>query len=197
MRIPRLFVRTEPAALDERTRESLAWAAGFFDGEGSTMATRRRGRSRTPPRLSITQVDRRSLFRFQGAVGGLGHISKPFRRRNKVTGRLSVQSVWRLTTRAHTEVVLGLLWPWLGEAKKEQANREIDRYNADVAKRLAARLICRNGHPKTASGKRCSECSKAQVYKWRAKNRERYLAYTKEYGLRTKGARLKILEESS
>lgn len=84
-----------------------------------------------------------------------------------------------------------------GDAKKEQAERAIERYNADVAKRLAARLVCRNGHPKSAPGERCSECDKAQVYRWRAKNRERYLAYMKEhYALRTKGARLKILEES-
>ena len=187
-------MRTDPGALDEKARESLAWAAGFFDGEGSTMATRRRGRSRTPPRLSITQVDRRSLFRFQTAVGGLGYVSKPYRRRNKLTGRVSLQSVWRLTRREHTEAVLGLLWPWLGDAKREQADRAIDRYNADVAKRLAARLVCRNGHPKNAPGERCSKCDKAQVYKWRAKNRERYLAYLKEYALRPKGARLKILE---
>ena len=48
-------------------REELAWAAGFFEGEGTFDSHRSRGLSF--PRMTISQNDREPLDHFAAAVG--------------------------------------------------------------------------------------------------------------------------------
>lgn len=50
----------------------LAWAAGFFDGEGY-IGCKKDG----TVRLSIDQINKAPLNRFQKAVGGLGTVTGP------------------------------------------------------------------------------------------------------------------------
>lgn len=50
----------------------IAWAAGFFDGEGNTCC--HHGVCGFSFAMSVSQVNRDNLFRFQKAVGGLGTI---------------------------------------------------------------------------------------------------------------------------
>lgn len=63
----------------------LAWAAGFFDGEGSIVYktqhyTTVRGVERTYPALvlSVSQTDDRPLYRFKTAVE-IGNVIGPYR----------------------------------------------------------------------------------------------------------------------
>jgi hypothetical protein len=99
----------------------LAWAAGFFDGEGSCCIAN--GGSKWPSlRLSIGQRDDWVLHRFRKAVG-LGHINGPYER--KTGGAL-----WFYRCQAHEEVlqVLLQLWPYLSPRKKEQVAKCYKEY---------------------------------------------------------------------
>lgn len=67
-------------------RTELAWAAGFFDGEGSTKKKyygykTKKGFVKKPTKdicMTIAQCDRRPLLRFKKAVGNLGCINGPY-----------------------------------------------------------------------------------------------------------------------
>lgn len=64
----------------------LAWAAGFFDGEGSTKKVSyhyrtKKGIVRKPTKnisMAVSQCDLSPLKRFRSAVGGLGRINGPY-----------------------------------------------------------------------------------------------------------------------
>ena len=108
------------------TRESeLAWAAGFFDGEGCTSATKMGGSPRFPtrryPLIGIAQVDRAVLDRFRDAVG-FGKVTGPYEKKNpnaRPQYRYSIQGFVPVTT------VMARLWPWLGEIKRQQARSHL------------------------------------------------------------------------
>jgi hypothetical protein len=84
----------------------LAWAAGFFDGEGSVYFT---GKYIT---LAITQADRRPLDRFRAALD-LGTVRGPYRLE---------KSPYFVYTAGVYEIqpVIEKLWPLLSEPKREQ-----------------------------------------------------------------------------
>lgn len=100
-------------------REELAWAAGFFDGEGCTTFTVNSGLPTKYPRLSVSQKHEEVLLKFQLAVGGLGTI---------VVNRTRGGWIWRCTKFEHVQAVIAMLWPWLGPVKKAQAKRRLDGY---------------------------------------------------------------------
>lgn len=54
----------------EVNREDLAWAAGFFEGEGSIHRNGNGGSYK----ISVTQCDKDLLERFQQIVGGFGKL---------------------------------------------------------------------------------------------------------------------------
>jgi hypothetical protein len=111
----------------------LAWAAGFFDGEGYTgLIGNARG-----AQMQIPQVDRRPLDRFHAAVGGLGRVG--FRPRKKWRD----QWYWQVGSFPNVEAVLALLWPFLSEPKREQAERVLAAYRA---KPHTGGALCRSGH---------------------------------------------------
>lgn len=103
-----------PDALDV---ELLAWAAGFFDGEGTTIA---RTDSRRPTYhqldVSVPQSSRTGipevLTKFQRAALGVGQIYGP---------NASGLYRWRAGGRVGADITLALIWPWLGAVKRAQA----------------------------------------------------------------------------
>lgn len=90
-----------------------AWAAGFFDGEGSFVLSRTGGQRR--PRdhrlvLAVAQKDRRPLERFRAAVGGGGHLSR------------NGKGYWQFTlTNRQAVAAFEVLRPYLSPPKLEQA----------------------------------------------------------------------------
>jgi hypothetical protein len=88
----------------------IAWAAGFFDGEGTTSH-----RPKHSTRIQISQKEPGLLHRFADAVGS-GSVRGPYR---NGTGH-----VWqyRVSNRRDVAAVIALLWPYLGEIKKAQAD---------------------------------------------------------------------------
>jgi hypothetical protein len=97
-------------------RYELAWAAGFFDGEGWADAVQAEGRNTAQPHARVNQADPSGipevLTRFQRALGGLGTIGGPHREE----GRIDLYR-WTVSSRGDVELLHHFLMPWLGEVK--------------------------------------------------------------------------------
>lgn len=100
----------------------LAWAAGFFDGEGGTYGGERHGAT---IRVGQVEDNREVLERFHRAVLGIGRIRGPYPMRS---GR--PQSEWRVTSWPEVQAVIALLWRFLGSEKREQAKAVLARCTA-------------------------------------------------------------------
>jgi hypothetical protein len=119
----------------------ISWAAGFFDGEGSTIAYAPNKRSRYQRlQVSVPQKGHGAvphvLHHMQDATLGLGKIFGP--------NEYGIY-VWRTRGLEETQAVIGLLWRYLGAVKRAQAAaaiREVlDGYRSGRVKpRRAGRL---------------------------------------------------------
>lgn len=95
----------------------LAWAAGFFDGEGSTGSYPNKPGGPPYPRVQIKQSDREVLDRFHSAVG-VGHVLGPYPPR----GALERLPTWSYAAYGakNTQHICDLLWPFLSSSKQAQ-----------------------------------------------------------------------------
>lgn len=118
--------RREANAPTSTDSHSAAWAAGFFDGEGSTFALKP-GRGRTVPRLRLAapqaeEPDREGtpavLLRLEAALGG--NVSGPY----VEPGNRRRRFVWHATGPAAYRA-LDVMRSYLSPAKQEQARRAI------------------------------------------------------------------------
>jgi hypothetical protein len=131
-------------------REELAWAAGFFDGEGCF--------SYSPASryvcVSIGQTERDPLNRFRNAVG-LGKVNGPYD--NRRPGRLTKKPQYFYQAYGYEKVqaIAAMLWFWLGSTKRDQAHRVLSRA-----------IVCARGHAKVPGHKDCAIC---QTNYWRAR----------------------------
>jgi hypothetical protein len=88
-----------------------AWAAGFFDGEGSCgYYPKSRHIS-----LAIGQSDEELLMKFQGVVG-VGSVRTSYRESSPT----KTFAMYRVTNERDINIVLELLWDYLGEVKRNQ-----------------------------------------------------------------------------
>jgi hypothetical protein len=137
-------------------REELAWAAGFFDGEGSIGVVRhapraKRGEAKSNTSLQMTLVQSGDstteppelLLRFQRAVAGLGGIR--FRRSTNHLGKRPIW-IWRITSASDVQAVAAMLWPWFGLRNRDRARRSVIEYRAALFK-WQDRTSCHRGHP--------------------------------------------------
>lgn len=114
-------LKLEPAPKSRTfNREELAWAAGLWDGEGSTSFGARTlagGKVKRYIRMSMAQKadNRQVLDRFHAAIGGLGVVSHPYT--TPTGGRCD----WRLGSFEGCQAVIALLWHWMSTAKRAQA----------------------------------------------------------------------------
>ena len=152
-------------------REELAWAAGFFDGEGHVGATTTHRRDLY---LTISQVDRRVLDRFRDAVG-VGSVNGPYLHPVQQT-RGNEQPRFYFTTARfeHIQAIVTMLWTWLGDVKRAQAVGALTTVKA----RRGHQNTCRHGHEKTpensywSKGQRhCKPCRLAQWAKFRQQHK--------------------------
>lgn len=104
-------------AVVDLNREELAWAAGFFDGEGYTHSRGVRDRGNQPPLISVSQVDPRSLERLKFAVLGCGKVRGPY---GPYGTNKQPFYVWQTSNLPDTIAVAGLLWNWIGPVKRVQ-----------------------------------------------------------------------------
>lgn len=112
-----------------RGGSELAWAAGFFDAEGSTCVSRTKGSRGDVLKIqakagqatedgSIADV----LLRFRDAVG-FGYFNGPYVGR----GRLPYYT-WQVAAFADVVRLRECLDPWLGLVKKQQADAALDAF---------------------------------------------------------------------
>ena len=95
----------------------LAWAAGFWDGEGSCSLVRSRGVPRWA-RLYISQkYYEQPIQRFHNAVGQQGRLTQRIRPN---TTNIGTVYAWTAVKQSTVIEVMKLLWPYLCDAKKEQ-----------------------------------------------------------------------------
>lgn len=104
-------------------REELAWAAGFWDGEGCT--TTQRHKNSKNIHLSVSQVFLPNLERFQRAVGGLGKIYGPTIQPNR-----RPIYCWMTGKFEHAQAVMAMLWSFLTQEKRDQYKRVLAEVRA-------------------------------------------------------------------
>lgn len=100
-------------------RHELAWAAGFFDGEGWA------GKSKRGVQSRINQSDNDGvpdvLLRFQHIVAR-GRIHGPVHEE----GRKDLH-YWQVSSRGDVEAVANVIWPWLGDVKRVEFKAALGR----------------------------------------------------------------------
>lgn len=108
--------------------DDLAWASGFFVGEGYVGASRSSGSRMI--QISIAQASTGgapdTLLRFREAVG-VGAIRGP-RLLSSPWSRLP-QYEWRTQSYEGVQATVALLWRWLDERKRAQAIESFRRYH--------------------------------------------------------------------
>lgn len=142
-----------------------AWAAGFFDGEGTT--SNEFTRSYPTIKLVVVQVERELLERFNDAIGQLGTLYGPYPRGdNQPISHVVVTGFER------TQMTLALLWPYLSAPKKVQATKAMQYFTS----RWKPQPISQHGtHSHYSNRKcRCEPCSsahKAYMREWYQKRK--------------------------
>jgi len=161
----------------------LAWTAGFFEGEGTIRYHGRALRFSIPQKTTVTgPAD--TLIACQNALGGLGRIL-PGSSNGYGHGpvRKTRSHVYCLHKFEHVQHAICLLWPYLHETKKRQAevaiksyvsayrerqklragkNSERSRSRALGLKRYSTGVPCLKGHvaERFTSNGWCIECAK-------------------------------------
>ena len=153
-------------------REELAWAAGFFDGEGHTHLSN--GYQLTIA-ISQSSSNRAVLERFRNAIGGFGRINK-----GGVNHRYKQKPLERFCTSSPeiVQAIIAMLWKWLDSAKRNQARCALLGYR-DYMKTsrnsayLWANGKCKRGHSITdpanidliSNGQRRCHACRSEYYK--------------------------------
>lgn len=114
--------------------EEWAWAAGFYEGEGSAYASKG-GDTRRHLCLGLPNSDLEVLERFCGIVGGKIY---PGARRE---GHRPMW-LWRAARRELVAEIVEGMWPYLGSRRREQINaaRELVAQNRPRRSAWPARL---------------------------------------------------------
>lgn len=110
-----------PFAIPSATER--AWAAGFFDGEGTAGATYGKYLY-----LTVSQTETTTLERFRRAVGGIGGIyaiSTKGRPANWKQG-----NYWRSGKFEEVQIAICLLWEFLSQPKRDQIAAAVGRRRA-------------------------------------------------------------------
>jgi len=98
----------------------LAWAAGFFDGDGSTCTTKQYKVKPRRLKLQIGQCHPFVLERFCAAVEE-GKVYGPYHKTSALTKR--PYWLYHIENDLKVNRVLDKLWPYLSQQKKAQATR--------------------------------------------------------------------------
>ena len=103
-------------------KEQVAWAAGFFDGEGTTYLRTRKGkgnRNYVCPTIRIGQSgDPEVLHKFKN-IFGIGRVNGPFKYRE---GR---KPIYQYSCDSYKSAIpiIKAMWPYLSNVKKLQASK--------------------------------------------------------------------------
>ncbi|MEK6208284.1 MAG: hypothetical protein AABM32_11655 [Chloroflexota bacterium] len=136
--------------------DELAWAGGFFDGEGSTYLEKHRTHpGYFYPVLYVPQCAKigvaPELLRLRSAMGGIGNISGP----RQDGPDWTPYRRWRVVTPLKVQAALHLLWPFMGDVKRAQAQQVMETIHGQPDLRrgnpafgVAGARYCLRGHDK-------------------------------------------------
>lgn len=96
-------------------REALAWAAGYFDGDGCFHSIAKTATHSMLIRATVASTDRELVDRFQATVG----VGRVWLSRRARPPRREVWE-WRVASFEKVQAVGAMLWPWLGTYRREQ-----------------------------------------------------------------------------
>jgi len=103
-------------------REKLAWAAGFFDGEGTVCFSqwqKTKRRMYGGMHMDVAQAHPEVLHKFWNAVGNIGKLYGPYHSKSKrQSPNRKPYWVWSANRFSRCQAVISLLWLWLGTQKK-------------------------------------------------------------------------------
>lgn len=103
----------------------LAWAAGFYEGEGSTgcytKGLNRKGLPRHDQQLqlSVGQNNPEKLFKLRD-IFGFGRIYGPYK-----TKRLNPITFYRTNRPDEVMTIMCSIWSWLSQQRKDQFKRAV------------------------------------------------------------------------
>lgn len=133
-------------------REQLAWAGGFFSGEGYTGLTRYRKTERAHykkyPVMTIAQTGNgEELNRFNNAIENIGKVRGPYgpyAKNKKAYFQFEISGFERV------QAVFAMLYTFLSTAKQEQAIKVLDAYLAQPHRiHNKLKTHCSSGHKYT------------------------------------------------
>lgn len=105
------------------SREDLAWAAGFFDGEGHIgLATTGAKKLNRHLHIQVVQTEEGPLERLQTIIGGKLYGPYPHGKR-KPYKQLHIDKF------EDVQHVVCLLWPWLSRPKREQVKNALAAFH--------------------------------------------------------------------
>jgi hypothetical protein len=131
-------------------REELAWAAGFFDGEGHAGTSFTEGKRAMRLTLTVNQIHREVLDRFQAAVG-VGTVRGPYIRKRVTSIRPNEKPYWKYSVSniQGVRAAVDLLLPYLSSVKKKQCLETISTYDLwrmDFIPSKGIKEFCIRGH---------------------------------------------------
>lgn len=114
----------------------LAWAAGFFDGEGHIRCDRGTVKGKLYPRITLhaPQRDTRVLERMVKALGR-GKVLGPY---NNNGGPIYHFHVCNFED---VQMSVASMWPWLSPVKREQAAAALGKFVGFIREKRASRLV--------------------------------------------------------
>jgi hypothetical protein len=110
-------------------REELAWAAGFFDGEGH-FGTIKTGKNNLHLHIQVVQTVDGPLQRLQNVLG-VGKIYGPYK---QCKGGRRPYKQFHVDRFENVQHALCLMWPWLSAPKRAQAKAAILAYHEYLAR---------------------------------------------------------------
>jgi hypothetical protein len=157
-----------------------AWAAGFFAGEGSTVAVHQPNR-KPYLGLSVAQIETEPLDRFLALFGG--RVNGPYIKGQSRSGLYH----WAVSNGAAVMLALHAMWPHLTTAKKRQAIAAVRSIGFARLQEIKSsvpnrdKTHCKRGHEFTEmntrvsvrsngrSGRGCKACEVVYQRSYRAK----------------------------
>uniref|UniRef100_A0A6M3L357 Putative homing endonuclease n=1 Tax=viral metagenome TaxID=1070528 RepID=A0A6M3L357_9ZZZZ len=151
------------------TERNLAWAAGFFEGEGSFFVAyqvpRKDGSKIFHTHASLTQKDEDLLNQFRNIVG-FGVICNSSKN----------VKAWKTTKVGEASKLLEWFRPWLSNRRIDKAENLLHEENLQILRPLSK--VCLNGHEYTVEntiqyegrkGRICRICNNNYAKMWRSK----------------------------
>lgn len=102
----------------------LAWAAGFFDGEGHSGIFKTHNNLGSV--LNISQIEISTLNRFKYAIMNLGNVLGPYRgSKSRPNAQYFYQ--WKTTKFEYVQAIICLLWNYSSLPKRKQMTETLNK----------------------------------------------------------------------